>query len=201
MSLVARGALAVLLFLYPALAGAQVGSLLERSTARLAKAGLRGEVLALESPRLSVWLRPEARVIGVAHGFSTRGFLLGADGKLTAAERAELEALIQRYAPGTTSKAVLQGLRGGLRERRAVEQRLCRQDRLIDALLSRTAQVKSGDEVLLWQGRNASLTYRPSAGVFIGYHGLTQKGFFLERGKLTPEGRNGLRAFLDRHGR
>lgn len=201
MRLRARGVLAVVALLFPALAWAQVGSFLERSTARLAKTGLRGEVTALDSPRLSVWLRPEVRVIGVAHGFSTRGFLLGADGKLTAADRAELDGLIQRYAPGTTPKNVLQGLLSGLRERRATEQRLRRQDKLIDGLLSQTAQIKSWDEVLVWQGRRAYLTYRPSAGVFVGYHGLTQKGFFMERGKLTPEGRDGLRAFLDRHAR
>ena len=191
----------ITLGLLPALASAQVTRTLERSVARLSRTGLRAEVTAVSSPRLSVWLRPEAKVIGVARGSSQHGFRLGADGKLGAADRAELDRLLRDYAPAATPRTVQRTLLGELKQLKAESLRLRRQDPLIDGLLRRSAALKGNDEVEIWSGRGGWLAYRPGAQTLVGHGLITAEGFRLEGGVLTPEARDGLRRFLDRHAR
>ncbi len=189
-------ALLAVTVLVPGLASAQVARTLERSTARLARTSLRGEVVAIAGGRLSVWLRPEAKTIVAARGLQQQGFRLDERGALSTRDRAALDALIKQHAPDATPGSTLGVILEGLKAIKATERRHRGQDRLIGSLLQKTAGLKGSREVVLWQSGGATLTYRPDANVLIGYGRGGQRGFFLEGGRLGDSSRRDLREFL-----
>lgn len=181
-------------------------SALERSAARVGSAkGISDRPLtAVQSPRLSVWLRPGARLVGVTRGLSQRGFFLNGKNRLSAGDRKELGRLIRTYAPGTTSSSVHGQLAAQARKARLYQQTLRQQDPLIQGLLDRASSCSSQKDVVLWEAGRASLVYRPSAKVLVGCAGLSSQGFFLNssangRMQVQTGYLEGLREFLHRH--
>lgn len=176
---------------------------MERGASRLAKTRMMGREVAVVNGRgLSVWVRPGYNVIGVSRGLGQRGFFLGRDGKLSAADRVELGRLLQQHAPGTTAATVRSSLRGEIQAFKARERTLKLQDPLIGRMLSQAAGVSSGKERVLWQGSRGSI-YLNQNGVLVGADRRGTQGFFLSKGakglEVQPSYLEGLREFLHRN--
>lgn len=186
---------------------------LERNTSRLAKTRMADRTFtAIDAPGLTVYLRPRTGgdgmvhgMIGVSRGLSQRGFFLGSNGSLSPADRAELSRLIQNKAPDASSRTVVRSLVSSIQQHKARDQRLARQDPLINSVLKQAAKVTGNKDTLLWRSSrsNASLVYRPSVQVIGGETTFSRQAFFLKKGpaglSVQPEYLDNMRSFLDRH--
>jgi hypothetical protein len=180
-----------------------VASTLERSMRLLSKdVPRRVELWAGGRGALGVSLLPQTRTIVLHRGFSQRGLFVGGDGRLSAADRADLERVAGEA--GLTRGSVLANLRGELSRRRAEDRELAKADGRVDALL--TTALRGGErEQALYDGPRASISYRPTAegGILVVDRGLSSRGFLLSRGAdgftLSAEDRREIqRALLNR---
>jgi hypothetical protein len=109
---------------------------------------------------------------------------------------------LQKKAPLASGLSIRQAISGELFLHAKHHARLERQDARIDDLLHR-ASSEPGDELMLWQGSGASLTFRRSRLVVIGASASGERGFAVRSvgGRLTldAQARDALRVFLHGH--
>lgn len=196
------GTLAVVLLLAASAWATPLGTI-ERNARRLANTRMADrEITVFSKPGFAVWVRPAARVIGVQRGlFRSQGFFINRDGKVRSGDREELGRLLQRHAPGLSSRAVRRNLLGQIRQFKVHERALKRQDPLINGLLQQAAG--TGQQRVLWQGRRGSLSYNPVNNVLVGADRHGTQGFFLTRGakgglSVQSHHQNELREFIYR---
>ncbi len=182
---------------------------LERNAQRLGRTSLAGERFeAIRGRSTTIALRPGRGVISVERPFSRRGYFLGANGRLSPADRTALGKAIARANPKATSRQVLGSLRASLGKHRARQRTLRQADPTIAGLLSKIAALPANerrDEIPLGRSQGASLSYRPATKVIVGSAGLGSQGFFFQQTRLagTPvlrdDSRQALRAFITDH--
>jgi hypothetical protein len=178
---------------------------LEHRMTGLGKTRLRDHSFsAINTPKLSLHLEPSKKLMVVSYGLlNQRGFRLGANNKLSATDRRELESLLTRHAPSIDSRIVMRNLIVETKRNKIYRQQLNGMDGVIDNLLGRAASIKGTQEEQLWKQNNATLYFDPARSVLVGVKGFSQKGFFLSKGKdkleLQSPYREELRQFLLEH--
>jgi hypothetical protein len=200
----------VVLFVLPPSALAtpgQPGTLdaLEKYTRQLGRGPLRDSLFrAIDTPRLAVEIHPANKLMVVTRGFSQSGFSLGADNKLSPADRQQLERMIQEGAPETSPRSVARTVAAEARRINRYQRQLRGMDTTIGDLLRQAAKASRTQDQVLWKNGKAALVYSPSRSTLVGMKGFSQRGFFLDqRGgtlQVQSSDRDALRAFLLRHG-
>ena len=161
---------------------------LERGVAFAGKSKGPGSVY-LRGRKLGIELRAhggESGVIAVHHTWSSHGYFLGGDGKLSPTDR---EALRTELAtdPGLSRGAVVRGVRSAIVLHRVESARLSTADEMIDTYLTRS-KLAPGGAMLVSQGRHGTveLVVRPEGtGMFRVAKGFSQRAMLLDGNATT----------------